>query len=395
MLVRYRMLAGATLADLKSDIHKIISGAISTTADFSTSCDKTNTVIYGSYPTGVYTVQDAASYTYSKTHSQYAGTTHYFRLVYGATNLDQIVLAQSYTAGTNTLVNTTTSNIYRFAYNLGTSSSTTAGQAYIAAASDGRWVDGAKMMTFGNGTVYSAFTVGDNIRTWTDYNIVNDTNEGTLYRQLRWERNALISIANVSATASTSSSHQMNWDSTVGIKLTNNNPASVILGYRGGNVNLTTSTYTAPTYNSIDIVINVNGIFFGSPVNDVAVGIFDISKDGISREFTSKCLMSIVDVNNTNNGVQNPYSYNVSTQTYGVQVAGLEFVTPTRIPRANANLTLIENPVACSARSSGFTVDSIYGIYRVAEGTWTKGSRYVDGSGVSRIVYNNFSIPSE
>jgi hypothetical protein len=187
----------------------------------------------------------------------------------------------------------------------------------------------------------------------------------------------------------------MNWDPTVGIKLVTTTPAAQVLGYRGGNVNLTTSTYTAPTYNTIDIVINSKGIFFGTPVNDVAVGIFDISKDGISREFTSTCLMSIVDVNNTNNGVQNPYVYNVSTQTYGVQIAGLEYVSPTRIPRANANLTLIENPVQASSRSSGFTVDSIYGIYRVAEGTWTKGARYVDGSGVSRVVYNNFSIPSE
>jgi hypothetical protein len=187
----------------------------------------------------------------------------------------------------------------------------------------------------------------------------------------------------------------MNWDSTVGIKLINTTPQAQILGYRGGNVNLTTTTYTAPTYNTIDIVINSKGIFFGSAVNDVAVGIFDISKDGISREFTNTCLMAIVDVNNTNNGVQNPYVYNVSTQTYGVQVAGLEYVSPTRIPRANANLTLIENPVQASARSTGFAVNSIYGIYRVAEGTWTKGSRYVDGSGVSRVVYNNFSIPSE
>jgi hypothetical protein len=316
-------------------------------------------------------------------------------LVYGATNLDQIILASAYTAGTNTLVNTTTSNIYRFAYNLGQSSFTYAGQSSATYFADSRAIDGGKIMNLGNATVFSAFAVGDNIRTWTDYNLINDSGEGTLYRQQRWERNALITIANVFAQASTQVSHQMNWDPTVGIKLINTNPTPQVLGYRGGNVNLTTSTYTAPTYNTIDIVINSKGIFFGSAVNDVAVGIFDISKDGISREFTSTCLMSIVDVNNTNNGVQNPYVYNVSTQTYGVQVAGLEYVTPSRIPRANANLTLIENPVQASARSSGFAVDSIYGIYRVAEGTWTKGSRYVDGSGVSRVVYNNFSIPSE
>jgi hypothetical protein len=388
------MLAGATLADMKSDIHKIISGAISTTADFSASCDKTNTQIYGSYPTGVYTVLDAGTYTYSKTHSQYAGTIEYFRLVYGATNLDQIILAANYTAGTNTLVNTTTSNIYRLIFSF-TSGSNTAGGSGVAYASDSsKYADGGKVLTMGNSTTYSAFAVGDNIRTWTDYNIIADSAETNTYRQLRWERNALISSANINATASTSVTHVMNWDSTVGNRLfTNYSPT--YQGYRGGNVNLTTTTYTAPTYNTIDIVINSKGIFFGSAVNDVAVGIFDISKDGISREFTSTCLMAIVDVNNTNNGVQNPYAYNVTTQTYGVQVAGLDFVTPARIPRANANMTLIENPVTSSARSSGFAVDSVYGVYRVAEGTWSKGSRYVDGSGVSRVVYNNFSIPSE
>ena len=393
MLVKYRMAAGATLADMKADIHKIIAGQISVVADFSASCDKTNTVIYGSYPTGVYTVEDAGTYTYSKTHNQDSSYKHYFRLVWGSTYLDQIILAQSYTSGTNTLVNSTTSSVWRYAFETGFSATNYTGMdSYTPAYAT---YDGAKFLATANGTAGTT-TVGDNIRLQGDYAKVVDSEETTFQRVIRFERNALVTSI-VGASASNYAYCLMNWDPTVGIKATSyaNNYNNWQI-YRSGNVNLTTVTYTSPTYSTIDIVITGKGVFIGSTVHNVAIGVFDISKNGISREFTSSALMALIDVNNYNNGVQIPYFYNVTTSSYGVVAgAGLIYETPSRIPRANANLSIIENPVATTYRSAGFSVSSIYGLYKIADGTYNNSSRYTDSGGTSRVVYNNFSIVTE
>lgn len=394
MLVRYRMLSTATLADMKSDIHKIISGQITSVSDFSSSCDKTNTVIYGSYPTGKYSVQDAGTYTYSKVHSQDASYTHYFRLIWGATGLDQIALAQSYTAGTNTLVNSTTSNVYRLLCGF-SSTNNFGGTTFLASGTV--LYDGYKVLCLGN-TTQGNIAVGDSIRYLGDYMRINESNETNYYRTVRFERNTLVTSL-ITGTSNQYIYCLVNWDQMAAMKVnpqqTSTNAAYFNI-YRGGNVSLTTTTYTAPTYSTIDIVINSKGIFFGSTNSKLALGIFDISKNGLSREFTSSALMSLVDLNNNNNGVQNPYSYNVSTSSYGVvSGAGLLYETPVRIPRANANLTIIENPISTSYRAGGFSTSTVYGVYKIADGTYNDGSRYTDGSGTSRIVYNNIAIVSE
>jgi hypothetical protein len=145
----------------------------------------------------------------------------------------------------------------------------------------------------------------------------------------------------------------------------------------------------------MDISITDKGIFFGSAVNGVAFGIFDFSKNGLTREFTSSALMAMVDLNNFNNGVQIPYIYNVSTSSYGVAVAGMNYETPARIPRANATQYIVENPVSTTHRAAGFSVSTFYGFYKIANGTYNNSSRYTDGSGVNRVVYNNYCIVTE
>lgn len=393
MLVKYRMVAGATLADMKADIHKIIAGQITTVADFSSSCDKTNTVIYGSYPTGVYTVENAGTYTYSKTHNQDSSYKHYFRLVWGATYLDQIILAQGYTSGTNTLVNSTTSSVWRYLFETGYSASNYTGSDSYSAGN--YTIDGGKFLSIANSTAGTT-AVGDNIRVQGDYVKIVDGEETAFQRIMRFERNAVISSI-ITAAVNNYTFCSMNWDPTVGIKATSiaNNYTNFHV-YRSGNINLTTATYTAPTYSTVDIVITGKGVFIGSTVHNVAIGVFDISKNGISREFTSSALMALIDVNNYNNGVQIPYFYNVITSSYGVVAgAGLVYETPSRIPRANTNLSIIENPVATSYRSAGFSISSIYGLYKIADGTYNNSSRYTDSGGTSRVVYNNFSIVTE
>lgn len=106
MLVRYRMNSSCTLQNMKDDINNIITGNISSVNDLSAGADKVNSVMYGSYPAAVYTRVNATTYTYSKAHNDATTSkTHYFRLNYDSATLANVALAQSYTSGTDTLVN--------------------------------------------------------------------------------------------------------------------------------------------------------------------------------------------------------------------------------------------------------------------------------------------------
>ena len=111
-----------TLANMQSDIDKIILGNFTTVNDFSSGCDKTNSSLVGTYPTGTpYNRVNATTFTYSKTHGDATtGKTHYFRLAFDATQLTTLTLAQNYTSGTDTLVNAgvaQTMNLPVFVYN--------------------------------------------------------------------------------------------------------------------------------------------------------------------------------------------------------------------------------------------------------------------------------------
>lgn len=106
MLVRYRMNSSCTLANMQTDINNIILGNVASVNDLSAGADKTNSIIYGTYPTGTYTRVNGTTFTYSKAHNDVTTSkTHYIRLTYDSTQLTTISLAQSYTSGTDTLVN--------------------------------------------------------------------------------------------------------------------------------------------------------------------------------------------------------------------------------------------------------------------------------------------------
>lgn len=118
MLVRYRLNSTCTLANFQADINNIILGNVTTVANLSSGADQTNSAVYGTYTPSIYTRVNATTYTYSKAHNSIAGYTHYFRLTFDATQLTTIALAQSYTSGTDTLVNSsaTAVNIQRFTF---------------------------------------------------------------------------------------------------------------------------------------------------------------------------------------------------------------------------------------------------------------------------------------
>lgn len=119
MLVRYRLNSSCTIQNFKDDINNIILGNITTTDDLSSGANKPNCSVYGTYTPAIYAKVNATTYTYSKVHSDIAGYTHYFRLTFDSTKLTTVALAQSYTSGTDTLVNSAvvTENMQMFTFN--------------------------------------------------------------------------------------------------------------------------------------------------------------------------------------------------------------------------------------------------------------------------------------
>jgi hypothetical protein len=110
MLVRYRMTANTTYANMVSDVYKIVSGTASNVAQLSANTDQSNTVFYGTYPSSYVSVANTASNTFAKIHSTVGSKTHYVRLNWDNVNqkLDSIALAQSYASANDTLINSTT-----------------------------------------------------------------------------------------------------------------------------------------------------------------------------------------------------------------------------------------------------------------------------------------------
>lgn len=118
MLVKYRMLSTISSADFIADIVGILDGTITSTAGLSNGADKTNSQFTGTYPSAKFTKVNAGTYTFSKTHNSEA-TTHYFRLAFTGTTMTTFTVAQGYTAGSDTLLNSVaqTVNIKASAYN--------------------------------------------------------------------------------------------------------------------------------------------------------------------------------------------------------------------------------------------------------------------------------------
>lgn len=105
MLLRYSIASNATYSNLLSDITNYFAGNITAVANL-VGAAAANSAIYGSYPSGTYSVaNNTTSYTFAKTHSA-TNTIHYIRLGFdGSTGLTSVSLAQAYTAATDTLIN--------------------------------------------------------------------------------------------------------------------------------------------------------------------------------------------------------------------------------------------------------------------------------------------------
>jgi hypothetical protein len=118
MLVKYRMLSTITNANFIADIVGILDGTITSTAGLSAGADTTNSQFTGTYPSTKFAKVNAGTYTFSKTHNTEA-TTHYFRLAFSGTTMTTFTVAQGYTAGSDTLLNSVaqTVNVKASTYN--------------------------------------------------------------------------------------------------------------------------------------------------------------------------------------------------------------------------------------------------------------------------------------
>ena len=99
------MLPSITVAQFTADIVGLIDGSITSTSGLSAGADKTNSAISGTYPSGAYSKVGASTNTFSKVHSADNTYTHYFRMTFDSTKMTTFSVAQSYTSGTDTLVN--------------------------------------------------------------------------------------------------------------------------------------------------------------------------------------------------------------------------------------------------------------------------------------------------
>lgn len=388
MFIRYRMLSSGTLTHLKADIVKIIKGQITSVNDFGVGCDKTNTLVYGTYPSGIYTEQNAGSYTFSKRHGQYTTETNYFRLVWSATNLGQIVLGKNYNSGTDTISDSATGQPLRSAWN-------TYVNANFSSINDaaGNYRRG---LMYGNS---APILTGDVLQLQGNgYWVNHDT---SLYGySFRFPNNIVVTGVSGGGNPTTVTLNKTT-QRVIGINLSGSTGdfKPSFSGWRTGNLDVGPVTYNSALSNTttIDIVINDKMFFIGSIADNVGYGIFDVTKNGVTRVYTYSMHMAMINVLNPLNSTTLPYTYKVSTTSYGSVSNGMLLgETPVRVNQADTNTVMVvENPTFVQTEESGYAQSSVFGLYKIPTNMYVNGSVYKDSSDVYRVVYNNFAIYTE
>jgi hypothetical protein len=373
MLVRYRMNSTITIEQFKDDIHKIITGQITSVNDLSAGCDKPNSQVVGAYPTSTYTAVDAASYTYSKAHKEYAGVTHYFRLGFSSTVMNAFTLAAGYDSGTNTLLNsqaltdeTVVHGIRSYIYD------------GVMTVRDFEAPNGTYWGMPPNNTRSAGLAVGDRLETQVVRSDVLGIIPGTRITQ------------QLSGTAGSTGTYQLSKMQTIP------------LDYQWTTVFRETSTLSlAPNpYNAvnqptgIDFVITNKLFFISSPSSGINIGMFDLGKSGVSREFTNSMLMCSIDLNNDLAKI--PYHYRFPTLNYGtmsdIAVFGERSI---RRFKANGSIAIIENPAFIRQDINGNAISVVYGLFLIPPRTIGNNIVYQDGANLRRLTVNDYALLTE
>jgi hypothetical protein len=375
MLVRYRMNSSCTLSNMRADIDKIIRGLATGTGDLSAGCDSANTQFFGTYPSGKYVRvgTGATTDTYSKIHSDYSDVTHYFRLTYDASKLVSLTLAQGYTSGTDTLVNSREITKYQ---NRGSITASFSGNVMT--------VNDTTRLYLGN-----TLAVGD---------ILSSSYDNTLSTGVNLSNSE--TTGNASISGSTAISAQGTGTGTTGTYFTTTtNAASNTYWqvYRPVSANIGINTYNANINpHGIDIVVSSKMIYLSSPYNGTQLGIFDIGKNGVSRIYTSNMLMAGMDVEQEVFGITIPYTYKFSTNTYGAQTnLSLNYITPQKRFNSSSALIVIENPTFVFQEDNGSVLSVVYGLLKLPENTYASHITYADSGSVRRLTINDYAILTE
>jgi len=442
MLARYRMNSSCTLANFQSDMNAMILGTAATVNDLSSGCDKANSSFIGGYPTGTYarvdnptainitnatcvnnvatltfanqgstpfaigqiitvagitgvtsyngsfvvtggsattvtyalptvsagtttgaTVVNSTTFTYSKIHNEYTDTTHYIRLQFNSTGIQTITLARSYVSNTNTLVD-----------------SQTLIDEFIP--DDGVFT-GAISVTGRNSFLNVTRTIGERIdvlRT-TPIQYIDATN---LRNPLQGTR--LVTTTQVSRLQTVDSQELSAFRETDQL-----------------NIRFTTfdSRFNAA---GIDLIVTNKCLYFSSPQSEstrarsahsgVDVGIFDIGKTGVSREFSNSMLMCNTALASRVGRI--PHYYRLDTRSYGAIIDNpIVGNRPRKMFRSDGTTVVVENPAFLQQTVNGDTVAAIYGLFFIPDFFILDNYVYQDAADLRRFVKFNYSILTE
>ena len=297
--------------------------------------------------------------------------------------LTNMTLAQSYTSGTDTLVNSREINRYR---NIGTVRGQFNGTVFSVdlAIPVTNAIDGRLLLGYG-------LQAGDIITTHysnelsTGYNITNTEVTG---------RASIVGstavLSQLTGTAGQTGDYSMS---------TNNITASGIYWqvFRPESAEIDMNVYNAQTAPyGIDIVVSTKMIYISSPYSGSHVGVFDIGKNGVSRIYTSNMLMAGIDMQQEVFGITIPYTYKFSTNTYGSQTGlSLNYITPQKRFNSDSALIVIENPTFVFQEDNGSVLSVVYGLLKLPENTYTSNITYADAGSVRRITINDYAILTE
>lgn len=288
--------------------------------------------------------------------------------------LQRMTLAQAYTAGTDTLVNSREIQKYQ---NIGSIRALHTGTIMTVQVVS-RLLPGYSL---GPGDLMTqSFSQDEN----TGVNLANTELTGTAKL-----RPGTAIVSQISGTAGSTGNYTTNFTNTTG--------DTYWQVFRPQSANIPIQVYNANTSAyGIDIIVSTKCVYINSVSAGTQIGIFDIGKNGVSRIYTSNMLMAGIDLEQEQFGVTIPYTYRFTTNTYGPQSGiSLNFITPEKRFNSSFALIIIENPVFAFQEDNGSVLSVVYGLLKLAENTYASHITYTDAGNVRRLTINDYAILTE
>ena len=288
--------------------------------------------------------------------------------------LSSVILAKSYTSGSDTLVNGREIQKYQ---NIGTITAQHTGTLMVV--SDVTRLLPGYILSAGDVIVTS---YSQSQSTGVNLSDTEVTNTAKL-------KSGTTIVSQQSGTIGSTGNYTTNYNN-----ITGNTYWQV---YRPISSNVPLHTYSATTAPyGIDIVVSSKLCYISSVSGGTQVGIFDIGKNGVSRIYTDNMLMVGMDLEAESVGVTIPYTYKFTTISYGSQAGiNLAYITPEKRFSSTGSVVIIENPVFVNHESNGNALSVVYGLLKIAENTYASHTTYVDSSSVRRLSFNDYSLLTE